>query len=516
MALTDKHYHMISVILALCAIVFTYAAMGDSFFDRMFNSDCMYLPSIFHEFFIEEHGISDLKFNGQPNFFPDMLVYFPIYAVTKSIVWSGILYSLLQVGIIMFLVLRLFQLLVAEELARTFSIIFNLLIIFSISLGTHSSLLSFHLLSNGFHTSAFTLTLWALVHFFKAKGSIDKSTIWLAIILLVGGLNDRLFFLMCGFPILIIIILMWFSRFKKSSLSVLFMLAGSLGVAYFSLTLIETLTNWTFISQDHSVSLDSFAKSRAMFVQAIKTNFFTFNPGMLIYWLGISSLAICVVRLIQHKHVKLNIVSISFFTVVLFAPVFLGMLDTPSKFRYSIFVFYFMPIPLLINTQEFFQSKKRLNINRATIAFALGICLTILSFSSKEKLMRRGSNYQPKQVRNLDRLKVKNPTLIKGISSYWNAKQTTYFSEEGLQVYACYYPNLQPEFYTGHNPSWYYGDNKQAGFNFIVMDNPNDTTQFKTLFSKKEVKVLDEKGTYIMQVPEFGYKKGVRGIVFMD
>jgi uncharacterized membrane protein YphA (DoxX/SURF4 family) len=336
------------------------------------------------------------------------------------------------------------------------------------------------------------------------------------VILLVGSFNDKLFYILGGVPLLITVILQQFSAFKKSALYVPLLLTSSLGLAYVSYRLVGALTGWAFIKQGYSISFESIISSLEVFIQVLKINFFTLQPETLIYWLAIVSLIGCAVSLRTGKHRRLNAFSIVFFMVVLFAPVFLGMLNNPTKFRYSIFVFYFMPIPLLINIAGRINVEALRKTDRIVIIVALCITAVIVSFSSMENIDRRITNYQPNSVINLDAIRLKTPGLLKGLSSYWQAKQTTYFSKQGVQVYACYYPKLSPNMYTGHNPVWYYGDEEPAEFNFIVMDNPNDTIKFKSMYANKTMEVISEKGTYILKTPKFRFKKGTRDLIFVD
>jgi len=198
---------LISIALLYVSVLLAYAGMNDSFFDRMFNSDCMYLPSVFNEFFIEREGHRDFKLNGQPNFFPDMVIYFPIFALTKSIVWSGIIYSLVQVSISIIIIYQLAKELLPQDKVKIASSLVVFIFTFIIGSAAFGKewIIPFQILSNGFHTSAFILVLLALLLYLKINENTKKLMSLLGLTVFIGTLNDGLFSVLFVIPFLITI-----------------------------------------------------------------------------------------------------------------------------------------------------------------------------------------------------------------------------------------------------------------------------------------------------------------------
>ena len=57
-------------------LLVVFSSFNDSAYNFFFNSDTLYLPSVYKDLFIDGYGIKGWELNPSPNFFPDMSVYF--------------------------------------------------------------------------------------------------------------------------------------------------------------------------------------------------------------------------------------------------------------------------------------------------------------------------------------------------------------------------------------------------------------------------------------------------------
>ncbi len=183
----------------------------------VFSSDALYLPTFYNELIIEKADLNGLKFNGQPNFFPDMMIYFPIYSLTQDIIVSGIIYSIIQNCIIILLILAL-----SKTIIHTFNFyypaVINLLfvlILMSGFFGTYYSL-RWHLICNGYHTSAFILSLTVFYLFVRYMNNNKlHSLILMGVLIFLGVFNDKIFVLGAVFPLLLLSFVLLFLKLRK-------------------------------------------------------------------------------------------------------------------------------------------------------------------------------------------------------------------------------------------------------------------------------------------------------------
>jgi hypothetical protein len=494
--------------------------MDHSFFDRMFNSDSMYFPSLFQEFFIEGEGFGEFKLNGQPNFFPDMVIYFSIYALIKSIVWSGIIYSLVQVSIFTIIIFQFAKELLPKEKVKIASslVIFIFTCIIGSAAFSKEWIIPFQILSNGFHASAFILALLALLLYLKIDENTKKSILVLGLVVFIGTLNDRLFSVLFVTPFLITISVLSLLIKKTKPLALASVVIIASLFAHASYRAIGEYTSWSFINQGFSFSVPMLKKSARVFFEMWSNHLFNYDFNIVISLIGLAAFGQSIFFVAKRRLLRFNLFFIAFSLVTIFAPLILGMLDNPFKLRYSVFVFYLAPITLCINSAHIFNVRY-IERYATTLSLVLAVVLGLMVGKlDKNVAMSRATEYQPKRVKDIDILCGKVPGLKNGVSTYWSAKQTTYFSSSGVKIYAIYYPELKPNFYTGHNKWWYYGkgDGVTQEFNFVVIDKPGDTLLMKKNYPHLKIDVHNEGETYLVKMPSFTFNEGVNEAVFTN
>jgi len=199
-------------------IVIIYASIPETRLKDVFSSDALYLPTFYNELIVDHADLNGLKFNGQPNFFLDMLIYFPIYSITHDIVLTGIIYSLIQ-NCIFILLIFAFSKIIINNFNFYYPTVINLLfvlILLSGFFGTYYSL-RWHLICNGYHTSAFILSLTAFYLFVRYMNNNKlHSLILMAVLIFLGVFNDKIFVLGAVFPLLLLSFILLFVKIKKA------------------------------------------------------------------------------------------------------------------------------------------------------------------------------------------------------------------------------------------------------------------------------------------------------------
>ncbi len=89
--------------ILLCIILF--ATIREDQIPVYFNSDTLYVPSIYHDLFIDGNSFAGWHLNGAPNIFPDMIMYFIIQIFFNSFIPAMLTYSFLEFILLMLLLM---------------------------------------------------------------------------------------------------------------------------------------------------------------------------------------------------------------------------------------------------------------------------------------------------------------------------------------------------------------------------------------------------------------------------
>ncbi len=471
-------------LLSLFFIVLFYASLPDSYLDQLFNTDSLYLPSLYKDFFIEHGKVTSWSFNSSPNFVPDMLLYFPMNWMIGNFRLTAIVFSLFQQMLLMFLVYSLLRRFFGKD-ANVYSgliVLLSIIFLLSFLLG-NEYYLSFLYVSNTFHVGTFVMALICLklsfVYVEKKKTGILVLMLFLQ---LIAFLSDRLFLILFTAPAFFTFILFWKNR-QSLILAISQLLVGLTGFIIFN-----NLSEWFHIKvgSPHRINqISYFFEALQVLIQHFTAILSRFDIVSLIWILAIISFitgGIIVLRnyrkILFGAQPDLPLVyllfSTFFFPMVIIAPLLNGNYTGFDTVRYIIFAFYvaIFNIPLIL---WFYRSQINPKVVRITgiilftVLFGFGIFLT-----SKINLVKQIShiaNYYPPYVEMVDKV-VAEENLKFGLANYWDAKFITMFSKSGVKIYSAL-DDLNA-YYHVSNQDWYYGcSNCDIGvkeFNFIIFD----------------------------------------------
>lgn len=517
----DKTIYFLSIAIYIGYIFYVYSAMDETRLAKIFNSDALYLPVFFQDIFIDKTGLSGLRFNGQPNFFPDMLIYFPIYAITKNFMITAFLYSVIQNVIIIFLIYQITKLII-KDFSFIYPAFINFLFILIYNTGIFGTFVNmrFHLICNGYHTSAFILALTGFIlmlYYFKTE---KKLYFWLITFLVIlGTLNDKLFVLEFVIPAFIVnVYLVLKNTTKKVYILLIVNIVLSSVIGHLIYRGIILYTPWSFIPQDFGITSEKMKFSidfAAKFLSGQLKKFEFYSAILLIGYIShLLCLFISIKDFFKKSDTKVTyftvycVFSITFFVFVYFTPIITGSFIYISIFRYVVFVFYFG----LISFGILISTIKKIKIIKTTTFVLLFATLSMLiSQSIKAKMFSSLSTnlkYKPEYVENLEKIAEKHTDLKLGVSHYWKARQSTMFNDKGLKIYATFYPKLNPELWTSSNRYWYFQKDENSEipiFNFIVLQNDEDTIKFADFFGIENIEFIKEGNISIIKTPDFKY-----------
>jgi len=512
----EKSIYFGSLVLYLIAILYVYATMPDIRLMKIFNSDALYLPVFYKDIFIDKMGFWGLKFNGQPAFVPDMVIYFIIQFFTGNFLISTLLYSIFQNAVLVILIYFLTKFFFNEKVYRYATLInlFFILILFSGVFGTYLNL-RFHLLCNGYHTSAFLWALTGLLFFFYYLKTNKRLYLRLIVaVTVLGVLNDKLFVLEFVIPILGVLIAQYLYVFGKRTIYVRLFITIIVSAIVGQLIFrgIETLTPLSYISQDYSVSLDKISHSIAFAFPYLWSQIAHFELSSFILLIGYISYGFSLFLILKYFRrgkdnfiFMFNVFALAFFVVVYFTPIMItGAFIYPTIFRYVIMVFFLG----LINFVFFFaqqQHEKPVIISNYVLFGFIAVVLTSLVIS---KSFHHYLQFKPQYVTELDSIAQRNTDLKLGVAQYWKARQTSEFSDKKLKVYAVFYPKLNPELWTSSNKYWFYPKDTTSPkrvFNYIVLAQDADTVIFNDFFGSENTTLVKYGNTAILKTPEFIY-----------
>ena len=168
----DRYLYLLSLIINFLLITATFASLKVGDFRIYFNSDTLYLGSIYKDLFIDGTEFKGWYLNAAPNFFPDMFLYFIINTLFEDFRTAYLVYSFVQY----FLILILLNVLVKTinpklkfEYLSLLNLIFPVFLL--VTLISKNFLYTYFIFSHSFHTGMFINVLTAFILFFKYLNS---------------------------------------------------------------------------------------------------------------------------------------------------------------------------------------------------------------------------------------------------------------------------------------------------------------------------------------------------------
>jgi hypothetical protein len=477
---------MVNLILSLVL----FATLNEEQIGVYFNSDTLYLPSIFRDLFEHQNGIRGWNLNGAPNFIPDMLLFFIIHGFFSNFIPAAMTFSLIQL-IILILLFSLFYKSFIPRMNLLHISVGMLFIPFYMmaTLINNNFVDTFYLYSIAYHLGAFVMALISyilLVKYLK-KGSWNLLILLIATVML-AVLSDRLFMAMLTFPVVLLILVIPKNSQDKKRLFLLLLgciVASGLGLLLFKIlkdspivriipldykvfNFKNILPAWKEFSQHHLFylkNLDFRGIIDIVFIFSFLTHIFLLIIKYIKFYRKEQS--------VDRFELMYLLLFTSASVIILLMPVINGNYDGWSLLRYNVYSLYMGLFSMGYLLFKLESVSKKLRITPILIILLIS-SYTLLIFNKAQKNdlpegMADFINYYPGKVECLDSL-AREHGLKAGVATYWEAKYISMFSKEDLRIFTVFH-SLSP-WYHVMNDNWYYFEDgskeKPRMFNFLI------------------------------------------------
>jgi len=515
----------LTILASLLFIValFSRLVIDNNYINTFFNSDTLYLPSIYKDLFIDHNGFKGWHLSGAPNFFPDMILYFIIMIFSKNFIVSSFLFSTIQYLFFLFLIYKLIRLIIPNH-TLLFASISNicLMLVFLVTFYSHDFNFTFLIVSISYHMSAFLMSFLCLIislNYLKKP----KNT-FLIVLFLIGILcivSDKLFIVLYSVPIFSLVVF-----YKKiiPGKKIIFLLITDLitvGIGLFLFHYISSENYITIPPPSRNEGFDSIVSSFNILMEQNWVYLKDFNFKTVIVFSSIISFGLVIYLFIKNirKDNGFSLIRVyCFFSIVytlfvFFAPVMNGnYLDWGCQ-RYNVYVFYISLVNFGVITAYNFdtirKTKLYLNLLKGVVIVFIITAFSIIFIQLSLPGLNKYFSYYPDKVKCIDEL-AKKEKLLCGVGNYWDAKYITMFSKKNVKVYAAF-DDLTP-FYHNTNPTWFHNEN--ALFNFIILDDFSGD-EYKEKIGNNFIKVKSE-CLDIIKVPTYRFNRDPLTIYFAD
>jgi len=497
----------ITVLVSVGTIITLFSTFSSQAYSTFFSTDTLYLPSIYKDIFIDHNPIKGWHLNPSPNFFPDMIVYFIIMAITSNFITASFVFAIIQYLFFIYLINRLLKTidLPDHKLITALSSLL-LLLFFMVSFYSNDFWFTFYLVSNSYHTGAFLMSLLCIVLSLEyLKKPKTKILVYLIVISTLCVFSDRLFIVLYIIPWFALLVFYFKIDQRKGLRSIIIANISSTIVGMFAFLLLKN-SHYIYIDEPHRIMDFKYMGEclkllmHQMYIYLTDMNFksiiiilsliaFIYNiTESVIIWIKKTSFTL--------KDIYIFL-SVAFTIIVFIAPVINGNYTGFDTLRYNIYIFYMLIINLgiaiyyLINR---LSVKYRIILTSIIAILIIGSSINIITqFNHKE--LKAYFNYYPKITEDIDEIS-KQEKLQSGLGNYWNTKVINMFSKNGVRVYT----SIDAIYPWGHvmNENWYNNDR----FNFIISDNQSQDSIITECFNGK-VKFIEHGDIRIAVTPEF-------------
>lgn len=454
----ENYYYIAAWVILVVSLLSVYISISTDTISRyeFYNSDALYIPSFYRDV-VSGQSLSEWSLQPAPSFFPDMLLYFPLNAVTGNfhlaIMLYGVCQSLLFIGSLLYLSRQVFG---PKKNIQTFILLAGTVFFFALSSGQLNECVT--ILQNGHHFGAtvmFMISLALIVDILKRDTAGQKN---LSRYFILGGLvtmtlvSDMIFLVQFLIPVFISLLLL--SVLHRFSIKTLLFLSISLIlpllIAYAADEVF--LKYWKpSLEQIRAETLQELTETIAETLNNIaKWPLFSrnFSSVIIVVWiafvLGSIGLAVRIgMHLFRTRDRKTFgeagvFLTISCFLVSLLTTISAASVTMNSHPR------YFIPpllIPLFFGWPFLLAGWNRIGklVERTYVMWVLVgaiCCFSLFMFRGKVKnlpAITQLSDYYPPFIQCLD-TQTRERHLRYGISSYWLAKYITMLSKNDLHV----------------------------------------------------------------------------------
>lgn len=445
---SERIWSFTAIVVCCTAIAASILCASDKDLEYLFNSDALYLPSIYHDIAFGA-GFAGLKawfYNPAPNFFPDMAAFLSLNAMVGDLRLATYLFATLQTLVILFLIRRIARLsgLVHSDVGFALgALLMGLLAMMGHWGGDFN--LTFQLLINSYHTGAFVNTLLAttlMIHWFKRPAGSPLAL--LCVVVMLGSASDKLFWVLFVVPATLSCLVLS----VRSSVRWRLLITAALVVTF------TWLGHWGLSILDRSFPLDiakpyayqDFDRIARSWRQFVEVNRWYLNGTPLMIWCTYLPLVVTVAAFVKGAgmvfgllftpwkgthvipHVLVALMCGLFFPMALLAPILNGSFDGGDSIRYNFAVYMLAPVVLGI-----LLGNRTPKLTRVLTVFAFVLIGAPMLWYCATREHARVLSFKPERVVEMDHL-ARELDLGNGVANYWDAKVITLFSEEGLTV----------------------------------------------------------------------------------
>jgi hypothetical protein len=500
--------YLFSILINIGFVIFVFTGLTENQIYTYFNSDTLYLHSIYKDIFLDKSGISGWHLNAAPNFFPDMIFFFIFHKIFSDFILASLIYSIAQYLIILLLFYHLFRF-VFRGLSLNYlsAANFLMLLFFAVTIIDNDFVFTFYLLSISYHLGAFINALICLIFTFKYLNLEKKYyLVMLFVFGFLGTISDRLFLVLYTVPVFAFTVFLFINEYRQKVFKVLTINLACFLSGYSMFLLIKNSGFIHIIGTKGKIfNFENIGDSFHIMIGQYKYYLSSLDYRALIVLLTIFSFLIltCILVIQLRKILKQRSIDIQFFmesgyvlfsvvfiVIVMFTPVINGNYYSPAILRYNIYYIY---LGIFNYAYIFYYLSRNKIFNRVfnpvilIVSVYLVVCLiSYIKNHEIRKGMTNFLNYYPGIARCVDEIAEKH-NLKYGVAHYWNAKLTTMFSRKDIRVYTVHHD--MAIWYHVTNQNWYYKNGKgrysEPEFNFVIT-NDLDSLAITNLLGKPE------------------------------
>jgi len=519
---TPKLYFYSSTFFNVVFFTLTFSLLKDSGLHTFFNSDTLYLSSLYQDIVEMGGSVNNWYIGTAPNFFPDMVLFLITSTIANNFIISFILYSIVQYLLIVILINQILKVCV-EKKERYYILSLGNFLLALIPLSSYfvqDFNFSFHLMNNAFHNGALVNALIALNFFIRI---IQKRSILLFVLLFItifiGIISDRFFTIYFVLPSALTTIV---SLLDKTNRKVKFSFLAGLTLitiaSYTTFNLLKASKILLIFNKSLSINFNVIKASWSIFYEQFSYYLSVFDSRSFVLYFSLISLFLLgyfIYMEFKTKRLKsinpkllLTLFLFCFIPIVLCVPVLAGIYSGWDTIRYN---FQAIVLALLFAGLTLNYSSKRTNHIKTsffgasfivTFIFTCSILFSVQFYSNLNNIV----HYYPEKVKTIDII-AKRYNLQFGVSNYWTARHTMMFSKEKVRPYNCF-TDMAPWYYFC-NKDWFYINpytKDSVNFNFVIIDGPEHEERFKKVLGTP-LEIIDTNDIKIYITKPFRYNE---------
>lgn len=433
----------------------------------VFNTDQLILASIYEDVYIHGNNFGTWHLTPAPYFFPDMLLYFPIRALSGDFIVAHFIYTALQTLLILFLFRVVIRKVLPGLPTETLVVSHLLAGLFILgSIFTNDYVIPQLLLSVAAHTGSILsalllvwliLGIWATPSYLKTAGLLLLTGIAVA--------SDKLIIPMIVAPLTISMIILLRTHQKKALIILLILIMATIGGMF----LFSAIRNNLVEIPKQEAQMGDWERSLEIFFNQVKRRLQAPHSIILLVLTGISFI-LTIIHAIRKNiaptfRLACITVIVSFLLVHIF-PLYLGIFHNMDCFRYTLSAEIFM---LLLFPVHLYLLMGKTSIYISLVVFFLycgSKSYMTYSWSSFTQGTRAYFTFRHPDSLILDEYA---DVLKNGVGTYWRSRLVQMTSKKGCTVRAVdenAYPNMHEA-----NSQWYI-NNPPVIFNFFYLQRP--------------------------------------------